>query len=251
MDMLIPLLPLTDVEIVVYFFNTISRPPVALRLYSRQWGPANISDILNEYREIEPPYLRNTCSVKCTTALKNGRKTYGTQWEEDLKAVFSVVDDFKATDLIRNTANDLATDYELRSLCLKLKKHPSDKAAGIFTRCVKYCQETQATYTLSNAHELAAALTDGTISDSPMPSSPGDTELGSMRKRKRDIDDDGSNDDDADSEDADADGSSSHDGSDDEDDGEDDNDEDDGEYSTPTPVKNRGVDDLAAAYRDI
>jgi hypothetical protein len=231
---LIPLLPLTDTEIVVYFFNALSRPVVALRLYGRHWGPSAICKVLNEHREVHPPYLRNTCSVKCTTSLRLGRDKFGTQWEKDYKSVFEIADDFKATDMIRNKDYEITVDYELRSLCLNLKKHPSEDASGMFTRCVKYCQETQATYKLSNAHELAAALIEGRIPNYTMPSSssssPRSIHSGSTRKRKRDVDDDGENDGDGDDED--------------------DGNEDDDEYSTPTPVKNRGADDLAAAYRD-
>jgi hypothetical protein len=247
----IPLLPLTDTEIIVYLFNSISRPAVTLRLYARQWGPATISKILNEHREVRPPYLRNTCSVKCNTALKLGRQRHGAHWEADYKAAFSVVDDFKATDMIRQEDDEATVDYELRSLCVNLKKHPTGDAQGVFTRCVQYCHETQATYTLSNAHELAADLVDGKLPDLPKSdpassttentdsaSSTADgTDSASTRKRKRDDKDDGDDSDES---------NESEDGS----DSDDDNDSDDGEPSTPTPVKNRGVDDLAAAYCD-
>jgi hypothetical protein len=35
---LVPKAPLTDTKVIVYFFQSIARPPVALRLYSRHWG---------------------------------------------------------------------------------------------------------------------------------------------------------------------------------------------------------------------
>jgi hypothetical protein len=249
---IIPLLPLTDTEIIVYLFNSISRPVVTVRLYARQWGPASISRTLNEHREVRPPYLRNTCSVKCNTALKLGRQRHGAHWEADYKAVLSVVDDFKATDMIRQEDDEATVDYELRSLCVNLKKHPTGDAQGIFTRCVQYCHETQATYTLSNAHELAADLVDGKTPNLPVsesdPSTPNDTnsdsdsptpentDSASTRKRKRDDEDDGDeSEDDSDNENGDCDAESES---------------DDGKPSTPTPVKNRGADDLAAAYRD-
>jgi hypothetical protein len=257
---MIPLLPLTDTEIIVYLFNSISRPAVTARLYARQWGPATISRTLNEHREVRPPYLRNTCSVKCNTSLKLGRQRHGPRWEADYKAILSVVDDFKATDMIRQDDDEATVDYELRLLCVNLKKHPTGDARGIFTRCVEYCHETQATYTLANAHELAADLVDGKTPDLPefksasstpndnksisstsdktdsASSTPNNTNSASTRKRKRDDKDDvDESENDSDSENGDCD---------------DESESDDVKPSTPTPVKNRGADDLAAAYRN-
>jgi hypothetical protein len=256
----IPLLPLTDTEIIVYLFNSISRPAVTARLYARQWGPATISRTLNEHREVRPPYLRNTCSVKCNTSLKLGRQRHGPRWEADYKAILSVVDDFKATDMIRQDDDEATVDYELRLLCVNLKKHPTGDARGIFTRCVEYCHETQATYTLANAHELAADLVGGKTPDLPesksASSTPDDTKFTSptsdrtdsasstpnnsdsapTRKRKRDDKDD--------VDESENDSNSKNGACDDE------SEPDDVKPSTPTPVKTHGADDLAAAYRD-
>jgi hypothetical protein len=95
-----PLLPVTDSELIVYFFQSLSRPIVSLRLYARRWGPAAISDTLNEHRDIHPPYLRNTMSVKCTTALKKGRTLYGEDWENTYRPMFAN----------ENTSNEASQD---------------------------------------------------------------------------------------------------------------------------------------------
>jgi hypothetical protein len=169
---LIPLLPLTDTEIIVYFFNSLSRPAVTLRLYGRDWGPASIVETLNAHREIQPPYLRNTCSVKCNTAIKAGRNQFGGQWEDVNRAVFGLADDFKATDMISIKDGETTADYELLSLCVNLKKHPDPEVSGIFTECVKYCERTKAPYTLSNVGELAEDLIAGRTPKHPVPVGP-------------------------------------------------------------------------------
>lgn len=161
----IPLLPLTDTEIIVYLFNSLCRPIVSLRLYARGWGPAAISDVVNTHRIVQPAYLRNTCSVKCTTAIKKGIELYGEQWSATNREIFqddATLDD-KATDMIRLSPDEMlvAVDYEIRALCNGLKKHPEDGEGSIFTRCVKYCEETNATYTLSDVFELASDLEAG------------------------------------------------------------------------------------------
>ncbi|KAH3944261.1 hypothetical protein HBI56_160810 [Parastagonospora nodorum] len=163
----LPLLPLTDTEIIVYFFNSLRRPIVALRLYARGWGPAAISDTVNEYRMVEPAYLRNTCSVKCTTAIKKGHEKYGAEWEAETRAIFAsqaTLDD-KATDMIRldSSEQELAVDFELRALCSGLRKHPGKDQGGIFTRCVQWCEEYDADYKLSNVWELADDLNAGRV----------------------------------------------------------------------------------------
>jgi hypothetical protein len=154
----LPLLPLTDTEIIVYFFNALCRPIVSLRLYARRWGPAAISEAINSHRVIEPEYLRNTCSVKCTTAIKKGVEKYGSEWEAKARAIFEnpATNDVKATDMIRLADDELenAIDFELRALCNGLRKHPSDGDAGIFTQCVQFCHDTGADYKLSNVCEL-------------------------------------------------------------------------------------------------
>lgn len=162
----LPMIPLTDTEIIVYFFNSLSRPVVSLRLYARGWGPASIVQSLNDHRVVEPPYLRNTCSVKCTTAIKNGKKFYGDEWEAEYRTVLAEAEDCRATDLIRADEDDTC-DYYVRALAVNLKQHPSGEDAGIFTACVKYCIENEAPYTMSNVHQLAVDLQDGNVPEHP------------------------------------------------------------------------------------
>ncbi|KNG43909.1 hypothetical protein TW65_09266 [Stemphylium lycopersici] len=161
---LIPLLPLTDTEIIVYFFQSLVRPVVSLRLYARNWGPAHIVDVLNAHRTIAGGYLRNTASVKCTTAIKKGRRRYGDSWAERLRDVFADADDLHATDLMQLRPDEVeaATDFLVRDLTAGLKMHPEEGVdGGVFTRCVKWCVENEAGYTLRNVHELALALRTG------------------------------------------------------------------------------------------
>lgn len=163
---MVPNIPLTDTELIVYFYQSVARPAVALRLYSRGWGPAGIVDVLNTHRDIEGGYLRNTCSVKCTTAINRGRTKYGPTWEADLARLFASADDLVATDLIRYSAAELpsAVDYEIRALGTALRKYPEVGVdGGIFTRCVRYCveQDGDGEWTLGNVHELAMALQKG------------------------------------------------------------------------------------------
>jgi hypothetical protein len=165
MNALLPLLPLTDTEIIVYFFNALCRPIVSLRLYARGWGPAAINDALNSHRIIEPAYLRNTCSVKCTTAIKRGIEKYGEKWDVVNRAVFQDknMNDSRATDLIKldHAEAAVATDFYLRDLCNGLRKHPGEDDGGIFTRCVQYCEANNASYKLSDAWKLATDLEAG------------------------------------------------------------------------------------------
>lgn len=185
----IPLVPLTDTEVVVYFFQSLSRPSVALRLYARNWGPRNIVDTLHEHRAIDPPYLRNTCSVKCTTAIKLGRKRYGDSWEESYKAVLKNAGDVKATDLMRLADDEMEhlVDYDVRALCTGLIKHPTVGVdGGIFTQCVEYCQENDAPYTLHNVWQLAADLEAGrTPKHPPSPSSSSVASQGARSNRRK------------------------------------------------------------------
>jgi hypothetical protein len=162
----LPLLPLTDTELIVYFFNSLCRPIVSLRLYGRGWGPAAICQVINTHRIVEPEYLRNTCSVKCTTAIKKGRDKYGADWETENRAIFGDkvnTNDEKATDMIRLDKDELAVapDFEIRALCLGLRKHPGPADGGIFTQCVKYCEGSGAEYNLSNVWQLASHLVEG------------------------------------------------------------------------------------------
>jgi hypothetical protein len=46
-------------------------------------------------------------------------------------------------------------------MCDGLLKHPNEEDGGIFTRCVKYCQEHDAAYKLSDVWELASDLDAG------------------------------------------------------------------------------------------
>ena len=169
----LPKVPLTDVEVIVFFFNSLSKPMVSLRLYARKWGPATIVQALNGHRLIEPPYLRNTCSVKCTTALKNGRRLFGNSWEDEYSHAFAACDDRRATDLIRTKDKD-SVDYYVRALGTNLKAFPDDQCAGIFTRCVQYCIENNAPYTMLNVHELAIALQNETTPQHPASPAPDD-----------------------------------------------------------------------------
>lgn len=107
---------------------------------------------------IEPEYLRNTCSVKCTTAIKKGVEKYGANWDAANRVTFqdSATDDAKATDMIRLADDEVenAVDFELRELCNGLRKHPGEGDAGVFTQCVQFCQQSGADYKLSNVWKL-------------------------------------------------------------------------------------------------
>ncbi|KAJ8109927.1 hypothetical protein OPT61_g7091 [Boeremia exigua] len=172
-NVLLPLVPLTDSEVIVFFFNSLSKPVVSLRLYARGWGPASIVQALNDHRDVQPPYLRNTCSVKCTTAIKNGRKLHGEDWEVEYRTVFADAEDSKATDLIR-VDDDEAVDYYVRALGVHLSQYPSGQEAGIFTACVKYCIDNDAPYTMSNVHQLAVDLHHGNVPRHPASPDPSD-----------------------------------------------------------------------------
>jgi hypothetical protein len=164
----LPAVPLTDKEIVVYFFNSLSRPIVAIRLYERGWGPARICDTLNAHRAIEPPYLRNTCSVKCITAIRRGLDKWGAEWNEQLRDLLRDADDATATDALRinDDESDEVFDIDVLQLLNGLVQHPDHQdedgvGAGIFTECVKYCAERQVAWPLSKIHALALALQEG------------------------------------------------------------------------------------------
>lgn len=157
-------MPLTDTEIIVYFFQSLARPIVSLRLYARNWGPSNICDTLNAHRAIEGGYLRNTASVKCTTAIKRGKEKFGDAWADELRDVFAHADDIQATDLMQLNEEEraVATDFRVRDLSKELKMHPQMGVdGGVFTECVKWCVEKRAGYTLANVHELALVLRRG------------------------------------------------------------------------------------------
>jgi hypothetical protein len=185
----IPMLPLTDTEVVVYFFQSLSRPIVALRLYARNWGPAHIADALNSHREIEGGYLRNTASVKCLTAIKKGRSIFGPDWDQVQRPFLESANDLRCTDLMQLSPTEAANavDFDIRSLTMNLKKHPElGVDGGIFTRCVMYCVKNNAPYTLRNVHELAVAINNGTAP--AIPPSPTDPCLrGRVERRKREM----------------------------------------------------------------
>jgi predicted small lipoprotein YifL len=192
----VPFLPLTDTEIIVYFFNSLCRPIVSLRLYARGWGPAAISDCINSHRNIVPAYLRNTCSVKCTTAIKKGIDRYGEGWDIVNRAIFQSPDmtDDKATDLMKMRDDEFPhiSDFDLRDLCDGLQKHPDEEDGGIFTRCVKYCQENNSPYFLSNVWELAQDLVAGRLPKGPRYLAPQDqntAEQSTQRARREGSDD--------------------------------------------------------------
>ncbi|KAH8725697.1 hypothetical protein GQ44DRAFT_796855 [Phaeosphaeriaceae sp. PMI808] len=162
----LPSIPLTDTELIVFFFNSLSRPIVALRLYGRGWGPATICDVLNSHRVIEPEYLRNTCSVKCITALKKGREQYGEEWEKDVRSAFEDLvgtTDVEATEMIQLTPDELPrkVDFEMQDLCVDLRRFPDEENGGIFTQCVKHCQEKNFACKVSEAGKLAEDLEAG------------------------------------------------------------------------------------------
>ncbi|KAH7128611.1 hypothetical protein B0J11DRAFT_613773 [Dendryphion nanum] len=164
---IIPRVPLTDLEIVVYFFNSLSRPLVACRLYARGWGPAKITDIINAHRQCSPPFLRNTCSVKCITAQRKGMRTYP-NWDS-YPSKFSIASDAEATELIRIKPEEMgATDVDVLDMMKGLKKHAEGNEdegtyTGIFTECVKYLNARQMSYPLSEIHNLADMLQHGEI----------------------------------------------------------------------------------------
>ena len=177
---MVPNVPLTDTEVIVYFFQSIARPQVALRLYARNWGPAGIVEVLNAHRNIEGGYLRNTCSVKCITAINRGKARYGDDWEEAFRSQIETADDVTATDMIQHQEDEMedVTDYEIRILNKGLIKHPGENVdGGIFTKCVKYCIEHDAEFTLANVHELALALQSG-IDPKTLVTDDGEEEVG-------------------------------------------------------------------------
>ena len=96
----IPIVPLTDTEVIVYFFQSLSRPIVSLRLYARSWGPASIVNVP------ERIIAKSILSISATPAqssalrrLKRARTKFGEEWEEAHRHVFDKADDVKATDL--------------------------------------------------------------------------------------------------------------------------------------------------------
>ncbi|KAL7773901.1 hypothetical protein CFE70_003868 [Pyrenophora teres f. teres 0-1] len=158
---IIPNMPLTDTEIIVFFYQSVVRPVVAMRLYARSWGPVHITEALNTHRSAD--YLRNTCSVKCIASINKGKATYGVDWAANLQEAFKEADDAKATELIRFSDEELKTikvvDADIRELAKGVDKMPKvGKDGGLFTKCVEYCVKHDVKYKLSNVVELAEKL---------------------------------------------------------------------------------------------
>ena len=162
----IPLVPLTDVELIVFFYNCVQRPIVSLRLYARNWGPSDITRVLNDHRDIKPDgYNRNTCSVKCTTAIKRGRERHGSQWETRWRQFFVDADDADATDVVRKEDVEICSgaheqDYRVLDLLNGLKKFPvyDNQQTGMFSRAVEWCAANQVDIGLSMIHKIVIAL---------------------------------------------------------------------------------------------
>lgn len=160
----LPEVPLSDVEIIVFFYNSSSRPVVAVRLYARG-GPYVIAQIINEHRVVKPEgYKRNTCSVHCNKGVKTFIRVNGEDRKKQMSAFFEAAGDLEATNAIRHAENELENtcDFPMLGLFKDLIKLPSGPQAGIFTECVKWCQENQANAMISQAHLIAEALTAGT-----------------------------------------------------------------------------------------
>jgi len=158
---IIPSVPLTDTEVVVFFYQSVARPIVAMRLYARAWGPAHITEVLNDHRNVT--YLRNTCSVKCITSINKGKKIFGPEWAVKMQEIFKEADDMKATDLIRFSDDEnnspKIVNADVRELAVGVKKMPElGKDGGIFTRCVEWCMQNDVAYTLSSVVNLAKDL---------------------------------------------------------------------------------------------
>ncbi|KAL5433150.1 hypothetical protein PMIN07_007851 [Paraphaeosphaeria minitans] len=160
----LPLLPLTDVEMIVFFYNSSSRPIVAVRLYARG-GPNNIAQIINEHRLVNPDgYKRNTCSVHCNKAVKTFIRDNGEDRKKQMSAFFETAGDMEATNAIRHTESEMDTtcDFPMLGLFKDLIKLPSGPQAGIFTDCARWSQENQVDVMVSQAHLIAEALANGT-----------------------------------------------------------------------------------------
>lgn len=130
-------------------------------------------EVLNAHRVIEPPYLRNTCSVKCITAQRRGTDRFGEGWIEEARKDFRDADDVRATELlaIEDDECEEPIDIDVLDLLNGLRKHPDEREdaateSGIFTRCVRYCAEKNHRWRISRIHELAQMLDAG---DTPEP----------------------------------------------------------------------------------
>ncbi|KAJ4288938.1 hypothetical protein N0V90_011279 [Kalmusia sp. IMI 367209] len=182
-----PDVPLTDTELIVFFFNSVKRPIVALRLQSR-YGPSLIAAAINEYeppiipfyitdlprhRHINPhPYERNTACIRVNGMVEKGCAAYGNQWRIDFDRFFSGVDkvdpsnsrlpadDAAATDAIRHSEDELGDtcDYPVLDLFTDMKHLPLGAGAGIFTRSVQWVRNNGVNIQVSQIHHIARAL---------------------------------------------------------------------------------------------
>lgn len=162
--MKLPLVPLTDVELIVFFYNSTSRPIVSVRLYARG-GPNIIAQVINDHRVVNPDgYKRNTCSVHCNKAVKTFIRENGEETKKKISDFFEVAGDVEATDAIRHDESELSNtcDFAVLDLFKDLIKFPSDGQAGIFTDCIRWCQDNQVGAKMSQVHLIGEALMNGT-----------------------------------------------------------------------------------------
>lgn len=161
----IPIVPLSDEEIIVFFFNHVQWPMVSLRLYARGKTPAKIVEILNEHREMQAGgYRRNTCCVRCTAAIKRGERHYGPNWKGEWTRFFQSEDDAKATDaMVQAKWNPRKADQDysnVLNLIEGLKKFPKSEAGetGYFTKALKWCYKHNKNVPLSAIFPIALAF---------------------------------------------------------------------------------------------
>ncbi|KAF1965401.1 hypothetical protein BU23DRAFT_604241 [Bimuria novae-zelandiae CBS 107.79] len=159
----LPLVPLTDVELIVFFYNSSSRPIIAVRLYARG-GPKVIAKVINEHRIVNPDgYKRNTCSVHCNKGVKSFISMHGEGWKKKVCEYFKTANDAQATDTIRHKTEELrdTCDFPVLGLFRDLIKMPGDDQAGIFTECVRWCKDNKVDAMVSDVHLIAEALNNG------------------------------------------------------------------------------------------
>lgn len=156
----LPLVPLTDVELIVFFYNSTARPIVAVRLYARG-GPNWIAQTINEHREVKPEgYKRNTCSVHCNKSVKAFIRQHGEEWKRKVSEYFEKADDEQATETIRHHDNELADtcDFPVLGLFKDLHKLPGEHHRGVFTKCIRWCRDNKVNAKVSQIHLIAEAL---------------------------------------------------------------------------------------------
>ena len=159
LNTIIPEMPLTDTEIIVYFFLSLSRPLVALRMKARFLGPTRIANILNEHREFQPlPYKHNSVLYKLTRAKEQGIEAYGVKWQSDTLTRFRAAhDDKELTDLMRFLPGEFykTQDPDVLEICSDgFRRLPEGEGAGPFTHCVRWCKENNYSCKLSKIHEV-------------------------------------------------------------------------------------------------